>query len=444
MFQSLPEKFKEYGLPADVRTLLLLRKAMEKGLINTLGDVYLVLKNIIVKDPKMYGPYTRAYYEYFLNIMMEPGENLNTAVLRSIGFKKWREKFVDRHPEWDEKPIEELIDRYLDEVHLTSYDIKNIIDGQTIIDKDNLELEDKANQEAQSDELRENLLDKAADYSNIDMDEILKRMEEVAKRQKEKHSGGSHWIGTDGISPYGHNGAANGGVRIGGAGGGKMARKVIGNPQFYPVDVDARIKDDNVDAALSYLKGALEESAESKLDVENTIKKGLKRGGLFLPEMEDVISEKMQIILLIDNGGYSMSPYIGRVMELFKKMKTRFSHDLEVFYFHNSIYDLIYTDARRSRKKAMTMDRFLALDPNYKVFIVGDAAMAPYELTRDSIYQWISIKDKFPKTAWLNPEREANWNYVQTTVYLSKIFDMYPLTPRGIEKAVLAMNKKKN
>ena len=138
-----------------------------------------------------------------------------------------------------------------------------------------------------------------------------------------------------------------------------MARRVLGDRNFFPVDMDKIINDDNVDAALASLKGIIEDSAHDRLDVKGTIKEGLRRGGLFLPEMQSIEEEKLQILLFIDNGGYSMSPYVILIRELFKKMKTRFAHDLETYYFHNTIYDrvfscLLYTspsprDKRQSR-----------------------------------------------------------------------------------------------
>ena len=437
MFSSLPQALREYDIPADVRTLLLLRKSIDKGLVNTFGDLFMVLKGIVVKAPNMMGPYTKAYYKYFLNIDIANGERLEDAVKRSETFRKWVEALMEEKPDLSEVDMDELVDRFLSDVHLSSFDIKQIIDGEELMKNDDPGLEDSDGGGTP----QEKLLEKMADYSNMDMEELLRRMKEVAKNQKFNHSGGSHWIGTDGISPFGHGGAAKGGIRIGGTGGGKMARAIFNDARYFPVDRDKRLTDDNIDAALSSLKGTIEESAEEKLDLELTIDNGLKRGGLFIPELKDVITEKMQIILLIDNGGYSMDPYIRAVQELFKKMKTRFAHDLKVFYFHNTIYNRIYTDAKRS--KHISIKRFIDHDPNYSVFIVGDAAMAPWELDETSAINWGRIKEKFKKTIWLNPEPQKTWRYTMTTVYLSKLINMYPLTPKGIEEGILSMNKKR-
>ncbi|PTB90710.1 hypothetical protein C9994_16935, partial [Marivirga lumbricoides] len=124
MFSSLPEKFRSHGLKADVRTLLLLRKAMQKGLVRTLGDIYNVLKGIIVKEPTDLGRFTKAYYEYFLQVPIQPGQTLQDAILRSETFAQWKTQFLDEADR--DLNDEELVNTFLDQVHLTSYDIKEV------------------------------------------------------------------------------------------------------------------------------------------------------------------------------------------------------------------------------------------------------------------------------------------------------------------------------
>ncbi|MEE9373881.1 MAG: hypothetical protein V3V00_12595 [Saprospiraceae bacterium] len=410
---------------------------MEKGLVNTVGDIYKVMKGVIVKDPTGLGPFTRAYYDYFLGIIIAPGEPLNNAVARSDAFGKWKNKYIDDE-KFEALDIEDKINKFLDEVHKTTYDIKKVIDGKDILAKDDPSQGDNG-QDREGDKGKRHL-DRAADYQDIDLEELRRRMEEVMKQQKGMHEGGSHWIGTGGISPYGHSGAAKGGIRVGGSGGGKMARAVIGDPKFYPVDVDSTLSDNNVDAALASLKGIKEEDIIQALDIPLTIKKGIKQGGIFLPIQKEKITDKLQVLLLIDNGGWSMDPYVRAVTSLFRKMKTRFAHDLELRYFHNTVYDVIYTDARRTKYEDTA--RLFDLDPNYRVFVVGDAAMAPYELDERSIIFWGRLKEKFKRTAWLNPTQEKYWNMSYTTQMLKQLISMYPMTPRGIEKAVQEMNKK--
>lgn len=439
MLSSLPERFRAHGLKADVRTLLLLRKAMQKGLIKTLGDIYNVLKGIIVKEPADIGPFTKAYYEYFLHVPIAPGQTLQDAILRSETFAEWKTQFLDEADR--DLSDEELVNTFLDQVHLTSYDIKEVISGKEIWDKDDPDQEDTDDPNANH-EPAERVLNKMADYSDLSLEELLERMERVREQQRTQHGGGSHWIGTGGISPYGHGGAAKNGIRVGGQGGGKMARKVMGDKNYFPIDRDALLNDNNVDAALASIKGVIEESASEKLDVPQTIKSGIKRGGLFIPELSSENNEELKVIVLIDNGGYSMAPYVRSVQNLFRKMKTRFAHDLEVYYFHNTIYDRVYTDERRS--KSITIEKLLSHNKDYRIFFIGDAAMAPYELTRYSIETIQAIVQKFKKSVWLNPEPLKYWPYTYTIQVMKELVPMFPLTPAGIERAVQAMNKKRS
>ncbi len=437
MFKSLPQTFKNHNLSADVRTLLLLRKAMEKGLVGTLGDMYLVLRGLIANSPKDYGPFATAFYEYFLSIDIKVGETLNSAILRSETFKKWREAYEERIDLEEDENISELIDQFLNEVHLTSFDIQKMFSGEDILNNDDPNRVDDAEQD---DDVNPNV-DKMADYSDISMEELRERMEKIAEMQKRKHRGGNHWIGQGGYSPYGNNGAAKGGIRVGGSGGGKMARAVLNDRNYFPADTKALLSDNNIDAALASLKGIEEEATEKFLDVPNTIKEGVKMGGLFLPLLKEKKEQKIQVMLLIDNGGYSMSPYIRTVQKLFSKMKTRFAHDLKTYYFHNTVHGGFYEDA--ARRNFISLDKILKNRDNYSIFIIGDADMAPYELGSGSIQNWQQIAKRFPRTAWLNPLSQRFWAVADTVPILGSIFEMHSLSPDGIEKAVTFMNKKR-
>ena len=442
MFESFPEVCRSYGIQADVRSLLLLRKAMDKRLVNTIGDMYALFKGALVKDPTHVGPYTQAFYQYFIGVDVKPGERLSNAIERSDTFKDWLDDFIKADEERVHMDMDDIIEKFLDEVHMTSYDIKKVIDGEEILNKDDPSRKDSDSGAGDDDANAQRLIDKAADYRFVDLEELRKRMEKVMDQQKFKHSGGSHWIGTGGNSPYGNGGAALGGIRVGGSGGGRMARQVFDDPQYYPVDVDANINDDNIDATLASLKGVLEETNELFLDIPLTIKTGVKEGGLFLPIELEKTNDKLQVILLIDNGGYSMDYYIRPVQALFKKMKTRYAHDLETYYFHNTIYKYVYEDERRTNP--IPIERVLNKDPNYRIFVIGDAAMAPYELHEGSVIAWGRFSEKFKKICWLNPVSEKHWSITFTTTILKRIIPMYTMTPRGLEKAIREMNKKKN
>jgi len=439
MFDQLPETFRSFNLNADVRTLLRLRQAMDKGLVKTVGDLYYILKGLVTTAPTDIGPFSKAFYAHFLAIDIVAGEPIKDAVIRSETFKDWKEKLPDEG-NLDVEDVD-LVNQFLDEVHLTSYDIKSFLSGKDILEKDDPSKIDGDDADAESEANRQNIMDRMADYRDVPLEELLERMREVARQQKTRHNGGDHWIGSGGISPYGHGGAAAGGIRVGGAGGGKMARAAINNRDFYPADAKAPLRDDNIDAALAALKGIEEGSSEIILDVPVTIKEGLKQGGIFLPFEREKRQQRIQVILLIDNGGWSMSPYIRNVQKLFSKMKTRFAHDLKTYYFHNTIYGGLYTNPYRSQFE--TINKISLHDKNYTVFVIGDADMAPYELHRSSIRDWQKLSKHFKRMAWLNPMDEREWYASMTCSVLMQIFPMFELSPAGIESAVLEMNRKR-
>ncbi len=437
MFNSLPQYLKDNKLQGDVRTLLLLKKSMERGLVNTLGDLYVVLKGLVTNSPKDIGPFTTAFYQYFLDIDIKKGESLDAAIQRSETFKDWlKNQDIE---DADMPDIKDLVESFLNEVHLTTYDIQNILKGDDILQNDDSNRPDTEG----SDDDSVDVVKRAADYSTLSLEELLERMKQVAEQQKRRHAGGTHWIGTGGASPYGNGGAAQGGIRVGGQGGGKMARAVMGDKNFFPVDTHIILQDNNIDVALAFLKGIEEESVERFLDIPATITEGVKQGAIFLPIEKEKIDQKVQVLLLIDNGGWSMSPYIASVTKLFSKMKRRFAHDLKTYYFHNTIYGGAYRDEYRSQSAFEPLEKILTLDKNYAVFIIGDADMAPYELSKDSLKNWQALKDRFERIIWLNPMDVKYWASSLSAHMLQQIYDMFPLSPHGIEKGVELMNRKR-
>ena len=437
MFKSLPQYLRDHELQGGVGVILLIKKSMERGLINTLGDLYITLKSIVSSDKKDFGPFTVAFYHYFLDIEIKKGESLLAAIRRSDTFKNWLKNHGLEDIPTDE--VNRQVEIFIDEVHLTSFDIKKILSGEDILKNDDPDRKDTLG----PDDDPVTNVDKAADYSNVSIDELMERMRRVMEQQRRRHSGGDHWVGTGGVSPFGSGGAAQGGIRAGGGGGGKMARKVIGDRNFYPVDTKEILSDNNVDIALAYLKGIEDQSVEQLLDIPTTIKEGVKEGGLFLPYEKEKIEQKVQVILMIDNGGWSMSPYVKSVTRLFSKMKRRFAHDLKTYYFHNTIYGGAFKDVKRNYSSFEKIEKLCALDKNYALFIIGDADMAPYELGEDSIKDWQSLEERYPRAVWLNPMEERFWTDSYTVNVLKKIFRMFPLSPYGIEKAVEYMNQKR-
>jgi hypothetical protein len=165
------------------------------------------------------------------------------------------------------------------------------------------------------------------------------------------------------------------------------------------------------------------------------------------------LRDRLKVILAIDNGGWSMDPYIELCQTLFNYARAQFK-DLKTFFFHNTIYDYLFEDPPR-RSKPFPVDQLTRLDPETRFVMVGDASMAPYELmgTDGSIYvgdrsgkpsieRLRFIADNFPRSIWINPVMEDRWPYTHTIQQVRQIFPMFELTLDGLEKAVTYMMSK--
>lgn len=434
MFITFPSALRRQGLDADVRTLLHLYKLMSCGLVSNLGELYSFGERLVVKQPRQKGPYTVAFFAHFLGIHIQPGQALDEAVILSDVFYNWR---LEHAP--GRMPSAQLVSEFLDSVLNQSPDLKSL--AATLADL----LPNPPIAEVPFLPSGDEQDTADTDYSDLDLEEIVKRMTQIAEEQTEAHSGGQKYIGNRGSSPYGHNGRSSSGIRVGGESAHLTARMVLSDPRYFPLDMNALLSDSNMDAALAALKGIAEHSSRLELDLDETIRQGARRGGLILPHLKDEEDERLHVMLFIDNGGYSMDPYVPSVRNLFQKMKTRYGHDLRIFYFHNILGATVHKDQTRT-KEAVMLESLLKEGRHHSVFIVGDASMAPNELhgygARKSGFDYLrEMAAAFPRLAWLNPVREGVWSITETIRDIRTVARMFPLTPRGIERAVTYLNQ---
>jgi len=281
--------------------------------------------------------------------------------------------------------------------------------------------------------------------TGLSMEELRKRFEEMLKEQRERHDGGSRYIGTGGTSPFGSGGMHPSGIRIG-PGGGRSAVQVAEDRRYrnYRTDVTLDVRQFKV--ALKGLR-QLAREGEEELDLDDTIDETCRNAG----EIELVFSRerrnRIKLLLMMDAGG-SMSPYAELVNRLFTAAhESNHFREFHHCYFHNCVYGTVYRDIFNREKLAT--ERLLAdRSPETKVILVGDACMAPWELTAagGAIYyyeqnrtpgiEWLRrIRSHFTHRVWLNPEPERYWNH-PTIRAIGQLFPMFPLTLDGLERAV--------
>lgn len=283
------------------------------------------------------------------------------------------------------------------------------------------------------------------------MDTLRKRLEE----QKDRHQGGSKWIGTGGTSPFGAYGYNPAGVRIGqNAGRHGRAMKVWDKREYKNLDDERELGTRNFKMALRKLRRFAREGAKDQFDIGSTIDATARNAGLLDIKMVAERRNAIKLLLLFDVGG-SMDYHVTVSEELFSAARSEFKH-LEYFYFHNFIYEKLWKDNRRRHTETISTYEFIRkYSADYRVIIVGDATMSPYEISAPggSVEHWNEepgivwinrILEKFPHAAWLNPEPEAYWSRVPSVKLSREVMEnrMYGLTVDGIGKAVNGLKLK--
>lgn len=280
-------------------------------------------------------------------------------------------------------------------------------------------------------------------------DELMDALRERLENQDKRHEGGNKNIGTAGTSPFGAYGYNPEGVRIGQDKGrhGK-AVKVWDKREFKNLDGDKELGTRNIKVALRRLRRIAREGARDELDLDGTIRGTAQKGWLDI-KMRPERRNSVKVLAFFDVGG-SMDAHIQQAEDLFSAARSEFKY-LEYFYFHNCIYENLWkNNIRRSQELTPTWDVLHKYPSDYRVVLVGDAAMSPYEVTMrgGSVEHWNEepgglwlqrIADIYPNLIWLNPSPEKYWAYSQSTNIIQEIIGkdrMFPMTLSGIEDAM--------
>ena len=284
-------------------------------------------------------------------------------------------------------------------------------------------------------------------------EELMETLQKRLHEQKERHQGGSKWIGTGGTSPFGNSGYNPEGVRIGGESKHKQAVKVWDKREFKNLDSTKELGTRNIKIALRRLRRFAREGAADELDLEATVSGTARQGWLDIhmrPERHNAV----KLLLFLDVGG-SMDPHIKLCEELFSAATAEFKN-MEFFYFHNCPYEGVWKDNRRRFTERTPMwDVLHKFGHDYKLIFIGDASMSPYEISHpggsvehfneESGITWMQrLTTTYPAAAWLNPVPETHWGYSQSIALMRELMNdrMFPLTLGGLDDAMRALTRK--
>jgi len=284
-------------------------------------------------------------------------------------------------------------------------------------------------------------------------DKLMDRLNELLKEQKERHEGGSKWIGTGGTSPFGHGGTNPEGIRIGGAGRNRSAVKVWDQRSYKDYDDERELGTRNIKVALRRLRRFARTGALDEFALDETVRATASNAGYLDIRMQAERKNRIKVVMLLDVGG-SMDDHIKRAEELFSAAKSEFKN-MEFYYFHNCVYDYLWKNNRRRHAERFdTWDVLRKYPQDTRIIFVGDATMSPYEVlapggsveynNEEAGAEWLArFCRAFPKFAWLNPEPEHLWQYRQSISVIKQIMNnrMFPITLEGLERAMRLLSK---
>lgn len=397
MFTEFFFLLKQVGIPVSPTSFLRLQKALSMGLITSIDDFYTGARSILVKSERYFDIYDQAFAHHFRGAeLKDPGEIELTEAARAM-LEEWMK---------DPEGMAELLGA----------------------DEDSLK--------------------------RLSPEELLQYFLDRLKDQTEEHHGGSKWIGTRGTSPVGHSGYHPGGMRVGGISRNKSAVKVAMDRRYRDYSQEGPLTQAQIGEALKRLRNMLPGGPLDVVNIDETIYQTMKNAGEIEIVFERSLKDRLKVILAIDNGGWSMDPYVEVVQTLFNYARAQFK-ELKTFFFHNTIYDYLWDDPSRF-KKPIRVDELTRLDPDTRFIIVGDASMAPYELamtggsihveektSKPSYKRLQFIADTFPHSIWLNPKMAYEWPYTRTISIIRDIFPMFELTIDGLDSAVTHMMRKR-
>jgi uncharacterized protein with von Willebrand factor type A (vWA) domain len=390
MFVSFFYKLREVGVPVSPTAFLTLQKALDKGLVSTLDDFYTTARAVLVKSERYFDLYDQVFAFYFEGVALPEGQ----------GFE-----------------IDEVARAMLEEWLKNPKQLANALG----IDPSKL--------------------------ADLTPEELIEYFKQRLKDQKGRHEGGNKWIGTGGTSPVGHSGYHPGGMRVGGESRNRSAVKVANERRYRDYSGRGPLTQAMVGEALKRLRNMVPTGPRDELNIDDTIYKTMKNAGEIELVFDRSMRDRLKIILAIDNGGWSMDPYISVVQTLFDYARAQFMEVMTGFFL-NTIYDHVWEDPQRYRKP-MRVDDFARRDPDTRFIVVGDASMAPYELMasdgsihigersgKPSLERLRFISETFAHSVWLNPVQESMWGYTQSIMAISSIFPMFELSLDGLENAV--------
>ena len=392
MFFSFFAELREAKVPVSLREYLTLMEAMQKRVAAfDIEDFYFLARTALVKDERHLDRFDRVFGQCFKGI--ETPADPKTAIP-----DEWLRKIAERFLTEEEKQQIEALGGW---------------------------------------------------------EKLMETLRQRLAEQRARHQGGSKWIGTAGTSPFGAYGYNPEGVRIGQQEGrNRSAVKVWDRREFRNLDDTVELGTRNIKLALRRLRQFAREGAAEELDLGGTVQSTAHNAGWLDLKLVPERRNAVKLLLFLDVGG-SMEDHVRICEELFSAVRSEFKHLIH-FYFHNCIYDSVWRDSRRRHvEQASVMELVRTYDSSYRIVLVGDASMSPYEIEKEggSVERWNDepgqdwlrrLFEAYPRAVWLNPVPEKYWTGTTSIGMIRRIAEdrMFPLTLDGVDRAMRRLKRR--
>ena len=213
----------------------------------------------------------------------------------------------------------------------------------------------------------------------------------------------------------------------------RVATRIWEERLFEDLDDDVELGTRTFKIALRRLRKFARIGAEEELDIAETIAGTARNGGILDIRMVPERRNTVKVLLFLDIGG-SMTEHVQVCEQLFSAARSEFKY-LEEFYFHNFIYDHVWTaPGRKEEQRSPLIDITRKYGRDYKVVFVGDANMGLHEITERggcieryneaSGAAWFErITAHFRRVVWINPTPVSQWQYAFSTVRRQHSYD---------------------
>jgi uncharacterized protein with von Willebrand factor type A (vWA) domain len=266
-----------------------------------------------------------------------------------------------------------------------------------------------------------------AKLEKLGWDKLMEQFRKRLAEQKERHPGGSKWIGTGGSSPFGHGGYHPEGIRIGGdSAGNRTAVKVWDKREFRNLDDSVELGTRNIKVALRRLRRFARQGAADRARSRRHHRRHRAQRRLARPALRPSATTRSRCC--------SSSTSAARWTTTSRSARSCSPPAGSSSSTSNTSTSTTASTKACGRTTGAATRAHVRLDvihkygPDYKLIFVGDATMSPYEILQ-------------PARLGRAHERRGRRHLAAPPARRLAGGRMFPLTLDGLERGMRLLSK---